>query len=381
MNYKNATGRLRSLAGICLLAGALSSPAMAANFIYVAYGSGVSVYSNAVTTGTGTVLAAPSGGWGNAFSIAVDSTGFIYVGDAGNNRIVVYDGRNTNATPTLVGTLLLPTDSTGGNISPQEIALDSSGNLYVTSYNGTITKFASATAEAGGGTLSGSTIETVPGARGILINGTTAYVSTSANGGATLQSFSTSTTNSSQTTLFTTGAYPSGQLRGLAIDNLGGLYLADTSWTSSNGYIEFSSDNGATWSVLGNGTSGFLQNLTTGPNDMVVANQSAIGGHGTFQTLYVANYFAGTIQVIQSGQDNAPGQQGKVVGNLITLGGGLHATGLGFAQGNGALAGATPLFVSDLFDQTTALPEPSTFAMIGGALVVGGILRRRKNAA
>lgn len=339
--------------------------AVAADFIYVASGNTVQGYSSTGVAGT---LFTPTVGWANAFALTTDSSGNLYVSDAGANRIVEF-----NSSGTQLAVLTIPPDLTGGGISPQEIALSGGGDLYVTSFNGNILKFANAT---GTGTI----VENIPGARGILINGTTTYVTASGLGSASgVYSFTTGGGGAITPLADTTTAYPGGQLRGLARDSAGSLYVADSSWGGA-GYIDISSTGGTSWSNFGlNNT----DQAAGGPNDIAIANASATPTSSAGQSLYIADYFTGIVEEYQDNTATATGHRGNFVKNLVTISG-HNITGIAFvgSAGNTASLSDQPVFFSDLatVQQT---PEPGTWALLLGALIMAPATRasrRRKSS-
>jgi sugar lactone lactonase YvrE len=337
--------------------------AVAADFIYVASGDTVQGYSSTGVAGT---LFTPTIAWANAFALTTDSSGNLYVSDASANRIVEF-----NSTGQQLAVLTIPSDLTGGGISPQEIAL-SGQDLYVTSFNGNILKFANHTG-------TGSIVENIPGARGILINGQTTYVTASGLGSASgVYSFTTGGGGSITALADTTTAYPGGQLRGLARDSAGSLYVADSSWGGA-GYIDISLNGGTSWSnfALNN-----TDQAAGGPNDIAIANASATPTSSSGQSLYIADYFTGIVEEYQDNTANGS-HSGNFVKNLVTISG-HNITGIAFASGAGNTASLSdqPVFFSDLatVQQT---PEPGTWALLLGAVLLASAIRgsRRRKAS
>ncbi len=185
------------------------------------------------SNGSQTNLTAPTNpGWTDAFGIAVDSaspTPNIYVSDAGGNRVLQYN----SSTGALIGTFATPPGNSGTNISPQEIALDSFGNLYTVSFGGQVEEYAN---PKGANTL----LQSLPGARGILVNGATTYVDVQGPYGSfSLDSFTTASTGAVTTHTYSgiCGTSACGQVRGMAISG-STLYLADSTWTNGGGQID-----------------------------------------------------------------------------------------------------------------------------------------------
>lgn len=325
----------RALAGLTLLISiGFAAPADAAGlFLFVANGTSVNRYqlnqqNTLVLSAAGTLT--PAVPWTDAFALTIDSSGDIYVADAGANRIVEF-----NSSGIQKAVFDIPADSTGGNISPQEIALDSAGNLYVTSYDGTISKFASSNGAE-------TTVETIPQARGIVtdpINGLT-YVSTSGLGDVSLDSFTTGK-GGPVSTVYTTGDYPDGQLRGVTFDLNNNIYLADSTWNAGQGYIEKIAPNGVATT--------FISNLD-GPNALAINGSNGTG-------LYVADYFAGDVEEFSL-------SDGHLMSTVISGLGNVS----GIALSGGKLnAGEEPEFFGALAIDT---PEPASAAVLALALVL-----------
>ncbi len=321
------------------LSGSLWSSASGIS-LYVASGNAVGAYT---LGGTLEQSFTPSVSWANAFAITVDSSGNVYIADAGANRIVQF-----NSAGTQTGVLQIPADSTGGTISPQEIALDASGNLYSTSFNGDIRKFASATG-------SGSTLETIAGARGILVNGGDTYVSTSAYGAATVSSFATGS-GGTVSTLYTTGSYPAGQLRGMAADVSGNLYIADSTWVAGQGTI-VKRDSGGT-------VTGLISGLN-GPNAIAINGSS----------LYVASYFGGDVKSYDI-------VTGAYLATIVSSLG--HISGIAFGpsfatDGFQTITDAIePEFFQVQHSNAPSVPEPGTVALLASAAIFLALARRAR---
>lgn len=382
---------------LAVCSGVFATNASAASFIYVAtqnVTTNVSSVTGYSLTSGGSALStpvsfAPSGGFADAFAIAVDSTGNVFVGDAGANKI--YEFTSSGGAP--IATFTLPTDGSTGPLSPQEIALDTNGNLYAAEYGpnntGKVVKFAT----NGGG--SGTVIQNFAApVRGILVDtasGNT-YVTTGTNGTTTsnVVRFATGTTGA-QTNIYQNQAYPAGQLRGLALDATGKLYVADSgnpdagTFAVTSGYItDTSTPTGASqsWGVVGG-----LSGLTTGPNDIAIGcdSVSEFGGHLTCGTneLYVANYFGQSITVYQLAGAGSPGSLVRTFSFA-----GSHVTGFafdpGFIPAGTFSVGTEPGFFADLqTDTVNPTPEPGTWIMMLGALslIGAGSYSRRKRVA
>jgi sugar lactone lactonase YvrE len=331
---------------LLIFAGSAAIPVQAAGVIlYVANGSSVDAYqldqANSAVSSTLSPLT-PAIPWTDAFALTTDTSGDIYVADAGANRIVEF-----NAAGTQKAVFNIPTDGSGGNINPQEIALDSAGNLYVTSYDGAISEFASSNGAR-------TTIETIPQDRGIVtdpINSKT-YVSTSGLGDVTLDSFTTGV-GGAVSTVYTTGDYPDGQLRGVTFDNANNVYLADSTWNAGQGYIEKITSAGVATT--------FITGLD-GPNSLAIN-----GSSGT--DLYVADYFAGDVEEFAL-------SDGHLENTIVSGLGNVSGIALSGGRLNG---GAEPEFFAALADDADA-PEPASGSLLALAfalLLVFKPLRKR----
>ncbi len=167
----------------------------------VTNGTSVTGYSSSGVAVSGATESAPAGA--GYFSVATAGTNAnsqdVFVSDSVNHTLTEYmlDG----TTMTQVGTTFtFASDLSGGAISPQEIAIDGNGNLWTTSFDGQIVEYNGSTGspttmQASGGALSG--------ARGMMIAGTTAYVTVEGFGAGSVKSFSTSTANSTVSTYAT----------------------------------------------------------------------------------------------------------------------------------------------------------------------------------
>jgi hypothetical protein len=307
------------------------------------------VFTSWTSTGNTFTLPTPSSGVNNAFDVVASSGGNIYVADAGQNEVLEY----LSTGGAVQHTLTIAND--GSTISPQEIALDSSGNLYVLSYGGVITEFPS------NGNAS-YTLTTVANARGLLIDGTTVYVSTSGDSSEGVSTFTITAPTTSGTSIsgsvssyYADGAYPDGQNRGLAY-NGSTLYLADSTWTAGDGYIE-SITGVDTGTVLGSNT-----NLD-GPNALLFED----GDAGESALIFVANYYGDDVTAYSS----THGFPVSLTGLSSSVFGTNGVTGLAFGPGSGITTdslGADPEFFQDL--PSGAVPEPGTFALMLGSLLL-----------
>jgi hypothetical protein len=385
----------RAPVGLCAviaLAGLGAGRASAAGvFMWVASGSKIVGYSagtngtqNSAAAVTGATLTAPTGG--DYFALATAGTGpsseDLYVADSGLHQLSEWAWNGTALTQ--VGTTVnFAADPAGGNISPQEIAIDASGNLWTTSIGGQIVKYNSTlgtptTEYAAGGALTG--------ARGIMISGTTAYVTVQgAYGSGSVYTFSTTTPGTPVLYASLSGAVGGqevGQMRGAAVDQGGNIYYADSTWGASGtdqGYICKS----ATC------TTKFTSGLN-GPNELETGLGTLAASGTTYDcdVLYEANYYGGSIEEIATGYDTTGTthqhcgnlEEGTSLGNFIT--GLTTPSGIALSPSESGLGGDSvpfgPTFISD---PVTATPEPGTFAFMIGALLLAlgiGIRAQRR---
>jgi len=293
--------------------------------------------------------------WTDAFALAVTgsgSSGFLYVADAGTNEVYQFNKALSGAN----SAHFITTADAGDTISPQEIALDGTGNLYTTSFStGVIDKYSGSTP---------TSIETLPGVRGILIDGSTVWVDIEGYGSFTLDSFSTSggallTSNTYTSSQITCGTgVVCGQVRGMAISGTGTseeLYLADSTWTPGDGQIDAIN--------IGN-TFGITTTVGEGKTDLDDPNSLAISG----SDVYVADYGNGDIsEYAISG--------GGFLGGW-NVGGNPQGIVLSGSQDQGTAEDP------DFFTSSSTIPEPGTTSLLllaAGVLAVG-FWRRKVNA-
>jgi hypothetical protein len=344
--------------------------------------------------------AAPSGG--NYYSVttygASSTNEYVAVSDAANHTLIEYLWNGTSlTTPIGTGAFSFPSDPAGGAISPQEIAIDGSGNLWTTSAGGHVTQFCgnssgctvNSTSYSAGAVIQTVTVPTADGdPRGIMIDGSTVYVTTSSYGatGAGVYDFtingsgvagSLSTYYALVANTVGTGAnkQETGQLRGITYTAGGEILWADSTWGASGtfkGYID--EDTGTTTSLAS----------LNGPNALETGNGTNSNSGSSIYTgcnvLYLADYYSGIVDEISVG--SAFGGCGSL-GNTTTIVSGLtDVSGIALSVGEGGLGddavGPTGLFLSPDSPQT---PEPGTFALMIGALLLAfgiGIRAQRR---
>jgi RHS repeat-associated protein len=178
-------------------------------------GNGNYGYSGDGAAATSAALNSPQG-------VAVDSSGNLYIADSGN-RVVRKVTASSGIISTVAGTGAAGYTGDGGAATsaelalPESVAVDGSGDIYIADANNNVVRYVKA--------LTG-VITTVAG------NGTAGYLGD--NGAATSAEL-----NSPQ---------------GIALDGSGNLYIADT---SNNVIREVTTSTGDITTVAGNGTSGY----------------------------------------------------------------------------------------------------------------------------
>jgi hypothetical protein len=212
------------------------------------------------------------------------------------------------------------------------------------------------------------------GARGIMISGTTAYVTVEgAYGSGSVYDFST--TSPGTPVLFsslsgTVGGQTVGQMRGAAVDQAGNIYYADSTWGASGtdqGYICKS----ATCTTK-------FTSLLNGPNEMQTGLGTLAASGTTYDcdVLYEDNYYAGTIEEIATGYDTTGtshshcgnASEGTSLGNFLT--GLTTPSGIALSPAEAALGGASVGVGPTFLDPSVGAPEPGTLALMIGALLL-----------
>jgi len=371
-------------------------------YLWTANGSTIKGYDASGTAVAQATLNAPAGG--NYFSLAVSGTAAsqnVFVADSQLHTLSEFNWNGTALTPTGPSFAFAP-DPSGGAISPQEIALDKTGNLWTVSLDGQIEMYSATT---GAGTAMQPANGGLAGARGIMIDNRSGgtgnvYVTVVGYGTGFVDMFAP-TQNSTLTRVSTLGAMTvgttpveTGQLRGVTEDSAGNIFYADSTWGAGG------TDNGYICEVVGTTCSGGLNSglsALNGPNELIsgAGGDASGSGTGTFGTgcdvLFEANYFAGTVNEIStglnlSGQGQGPNKCGGGNTNVTTLisGAGL-VTGIALAptgtgaltiSGNDSIAG--PTFLEAL---PADAPEPGTWVLAVSALLIAAGVKLRRKAA
>jgi hypothetical protein len=390
--------KLVALSTVILLAGLGASRANAASVgvnLWVADGADLLGYGGTNDATLEVTQAVPTGG--NYFAVTTYGTSntneYVAVSDSANHALIEYLWNGTSLT-TPIGTAAFnfPSDPAGGAISPQEIAIDTSGNLWTTSAGGKISEYCGNSSGCSIGAtnyIAGATMQTVnvPTAdgnpRGIMIDGTTVYVTTSTYGhsGAGVYKFTLTSgsagalsTYHALTSNTTSGGDETGQLRGITYTSGGNILWADSTWGAAGddqGYID--EDTGTAISRL---------NSLNGPNALETGNGTGSGNlASSCNVLFIANYYAGDVEESDIGTSlgGCGSHAGDTTSNIIT--GLTDVSGISLAPGQGGL-GADFVGPMGLFEPAvSAIPEPGTFTLMIGALVLAfgiGIRAQRR---
>jgi hypothetical protein len=344
-------------------------------YIWVANGATVTGYSSAGTAVTGATLTAPGGG--DYFALATAGTSGssedLYVADSGLHQLSEWSWNGTALTQ-LGSTVNFASDPAGGGISPQEIAIDGSGNLWTTSVDGQIVKYSATIGTPTTVYASGYDSGLIAGARGIMIDGTTAYITVEGvYGSGSVYSFSTTTPATPvlyASVSGTVGGQEKGQMRGAAVDQAGNIFYADSTWGASGtdeGYINENTGSTAALSGL------------NGPNELETGagTSSSTTGLRTFcDVLYIANYYAGNIEEVATGYNTSGSSTGGCGSgtfnnaNAVLISGLTTPSGIALSPAESGLGGDSvangPTFISN---PVAATPEPGTLSLMIGALL------------
>ncbi|MDR3678342.1 MAG: gliding motility-associated C-terminal domain-containing protein [Flavipsychrobacter sp.] len=237
--------------------------------------SGTVVAGTGASGSTSTTLNAPSG-------VAVDALGNIYVADQNNQRIQKFPSGSTSGT---AATTVAGTGTAGSGLSqlssPTGLALDASGNIYVSDYfNYRVIKFPSGSTSGTNGTIvaggngNGNGATQLAGSDGICLDASGNLYVTDPNNNRVQKFASGSTSATSGTTVAGgNGAgtatnqlnYPSS----VAVDGLGNIYVADA---NNNRVQKWPSAAVAGTTVAGSaaGTSGSTAALLNFPTGVVI---------------------------------------------------------------------------------------------------------------
>jgi hypothetical protein len=382
--------RLLVFASVVALAGLSASRVHAASvFMWVADGSSVVGYNTSGSAVSGASLSCS----GDCFSLATSGTSGtnenLFVADAANHTLSEYSWNGTALTAS-GPSFSFVADPSAGNISPQEIAFDGNGNVWTTSFDGQIVEY---NATTGNSTIVEPANGALFGARGIMINGTTVYVTVdnAYGSGGGVYSFSTS---GGSVTLYhsiaaaTVGGYEDGQMRGIAVDQGGNIFYADSTWApagTNEGYINENT-----------GASAVLKSLA-GPNE-IQTGQGTAGVESddspSCDVLYIADYYSGTagapskVLELATGYSTS-GVAGGSCGAFDAQGGTFISNSTADISGialspdesslGGDAVGVGPTFITNA--PPPAVPEPGTFALMTGALLLAlgiGIRTQRR---
>jgi streptogramin lyase len=310
------------------------------------------------------------------YAVALDGSGNVYVADTSNH--VVRKITSAGVVTTLAGLAGSPGSADGSGTaarfsSPQGIAVDASGNVYVAdTANHTIRRVTSAgavTTLAGVAESSGLANGTGAaarffGPRGLAIDGSgVVYVADTSN-----NAIRKVTSAGDVTTLAATGF---NQPYGVAVDGSGTVYVANTNAHR----IEKVTSGGAVSTLAGSGFSGFADGTGTGAS-FWLPHGVAVNAAGS--TIYVADTVNQRIRAITSA-----GVVTTVAGNVSTgSSDGTGAAALFYNPRGVALTTGGDLYVADSGNHTvrrmTAAAAVTTFA---GLVAVPGTTDATGSAA
>jgi hypothetical protein len=352
-------------ATVVAIAGLSASLVNAASvFMWVADGTSVQgYYTNGTSVGASANLACS----GDCFSLATSGSNGtsedLFVANSGSHTLSEYSWNGTvlkSAGPSFT----FASDPTSGSISPQEIAIDGSGNLWTTSLDGQIVEYNGTTGNSTAVECPTATNCTLAGARGIMIDGTTAYVTVEGGYGlnSSVYSFPTSTgvlTLYRNVVATTVGGQENGQMRGITYDSNGDIFYADSTWApngTNEGYIDKDISSTAVISSL------------AGPNELEIGDASS----GGCTDLYVVTYYGGNVTEYSDGHGGGCGSVGTLEATYLT--GLVNPSGIALSPNEGGLGGDSvgvgPTFISD---PVTASPEPGTLALMIGSLLLAAL--------
>jgi trimeric autotransporter adhesin len=301
---------------------------------------------------TSAMLHSPTG-------LAIDSSGNLYIADSLNNRVRKVTGTTIS---TLAGSGVLSYSGDGGAAtsaqlnSPQAVAVDSSGNLYVAdtvnsvvrqiSPKGVITTIAGNGTAGYGGDNGAATSAQLRSPQGLAVDSSgNVYVADTANARVRKISGGTITTVAGTGTQGYSGdgaAAASAQLYapvGVAVDKAGNLYIADV----DDSVVRRVSPSGIITTVAGNGSQGYSGD--TGPAAAAMLNGPEGVAVDASGNLYISDTLNGVVRKV-----TASGTIFTFAGNGIDgySGDGGPATSAEFGSPTGlAVDGAGNLYISD----------------------------------
>jgi autotransporter-associated beta strand protein len=329
---------------------------------------------------------------------------------SGSTTTLTLTGTNTYTGGTLIrGNGAISVGSITNNLGSGNIKMGSSGESGTLIYTGageTTTKTIQLTGSSGGGT--------------IQADGTGALVVSNGIAGATSSGSRTLTLRGANTGANSIGAITNGTATTLGVSktDAGKWILTGTNTYSgttavSAGTLLINGDNSAATGAVSVssgatfGGSGTIGGATTAASGSFLSAGSASGTAGTLtfnSTLNVSGLAAGTGGLLFD--LGATGASDKIVSGALTIGSGVlnfndfsFTTLSGFGGGTYTLFSATSIVGTlgsslsgtvdglngvlsqsgnDLILTVTAIPEPSTYALFSGMLVLGGMICRRR---
>jgi len=268
-------------------------------------GNGVFGFSGDGSAATGAMLHLPTG-------LAIDSSGNLYIADSLNNRVRKVTGTTIS---TIAGSGVLSYSGDGGPATaaqlntPEAVAVDASGNVYIAdtvnnvvreiSTKGAISTIAGTGTAGFAGDGGAATSALLSSPQGVAVDASgNVYVSDTANARVRKISGGTITTVAGSATVGYAGdgaAATNAQLNtpvGLAVDKSGNLYIADV----DDSVVRKVSTSGIITTVAGNGSQGYSGD--TGPATGAMLNGPEGVAVDASGNLYISDTLNGVIREV-----------------------------------------------------------------------------------
>jgi uncharacterized protein (TIGR03437 family) len=262
-------------------------------------------------------VAASSAQLNRPYSIAIDSSGNLYIADFANNRVRKVDNSGTGKIATVAGSGFFAYSGDGGRATsaqlngPRAVTADTAGNLYIADTAnsvvrkvtaGLISTIAGNASPGFSGDSGSATSAQINSPQGIAVDSNgTVYVADTAN--SRIRKIS-----GGQISTYAGGSSPGysgdgGQAgsallnypTGMALDNQGNLYFADT----DNNAIRKITSGGAISTVAGNGNQGYGGDGGAATSALLNYPQGvAVDSSGT---LYIADTLNNAVRMVRNG--------------------------------------------------------------------------------